>query len=172
MNASNATPNQADAQLPFANEDERKVPVAGHSALLLIACAIALIGNWVATGTHPIAALPGMVVLYVLCVLGLLLARYMPFYLPRIAWASLLAIVVTLPGVPGSSWITQQVGALDFLAMATPALAYGGLALTQTEFAIARRSGWKIIVVAICVMFGTFIGSVIIADLALRASGQ
>jgi len=56
--------------------------------------------------------------------------------------------------------------------MATPALAYGGLALTQTEFAIARRSGWKIIVVAICVMFGTFIGSVIIADLALRLSGQ
>jgi len=169
-NTANAKP-LSDA-LPFASEDERKVPIAGHSGLLLIACAIGLTGNWVATGVTPIAAAPGMAVLYVLCVAGLVLARTMPFYLPRIAWASLLAIVATLPGVPGAAWVTEQVGALNFLALATPALAYGGLALTQNEFAIARRSGWKIVVVAICVMFGTFIGSVIIADLALRVTGQ
>jgi len=165
-------PKSSAADLPFASEDERKVPIAGHSGLLLIACAIGLIGNWVATGVTPVAAAPGMAVLYVVCVAGLVLARYMPFYLPRIAWASLLAIVATLPGVPGSAWVTEQVGTLNFLALATPALAYGGLALTQNEFAIARRSGWKIVVVAICVMFGTFIGSVIIADLALRLTGQ
>ena len=65
----------------------------------------------------------------------------------------------------------DAVSRLNFLALATPALAYGGLALTQTEFRIARTSGWKIVIVAICVMFGTYIGSVVIADLTLRLFG-
>jgi len=96
----------------------------------------------------------------------------MPFYLPGVAWTSLLAIVVTLPFVPGSAWTLEKVNALNFLALATPALAYGGLALTKGEFDIARKSGWKIVIVAICVMFGTYIGSVVIADLSLRIAGQ
>ncbi|MNL22764.1 hypothetical protein D3C87_1441240 [compost metagenome] len=88
------------------------------------------------------------------------------------AWTSLLAILVTIPGIPGSAWVISQVEALNFLALATPALAYGGLALTKGEFDIARKSGWKIVIIAVCVMFGTYIGSVFIADIALRIGGQ
>jgi hypothetical protein len=68
--------------------------------------------------------------------------------------------------------VISQVEALNFLALATPALAYGGLALTKGEFDIARKSGWKIVIIAVCVMFGTYIGSVFIADIALRIGGQ
>ena len=96
------------------------------------------------------------------------MARFIPFYLPSVAWISLVAILVTIPGVPGSAFVTDAVAKLNFLALATPALAYAGLALTQNEFAIARRSGWKIVIVAICVMLGTYLGSVVIADLTLR----
>ena len=95
----------------------------------------------------------------------------MPFYLPAVAWTSLLAILVTIPGIPGTAWVLAQVETLNFLALATPALAYGGLALTKGEFDIAKRSGWKIVIVAICVMFGTYIGSVLIADFTLRFFG-
>lgn len=162
----------ADQALPQHGEDERKVNVARYSGLLLVACGIGLVSNWVATGTDPIGAFPGMAILYLLSVVGLLLARYVPFYLPGVAWTSLLAILVTIPGIPGSAWTLAQVEALNFLALATPALAYGGLALTKGEFDIARRSGWKIVIVAICVMFGTYIGSVVIADISLRLTGQ
>lgn len=86
-------------------------------------------------------------------------------------WVSLLAVLVTIPGVPGAAWVAEALGRLNFLALATPALAYGGLALTAQEFRIARTSGWKIMIVAICVMFGTCIGSVLIADLTLRVMG-
>jgi hypothetical protein len=101
-------------------------------------------------------------------IVGLLLARFVPFYLPSVAWISLVAILATIPGAPGSAFIVEQVGKLNFLALATPALAYGGLALTQNEFQIARTSGWKIVIVAICVMFGTYMGSVVVADVTLR----
>lgn len=98
----------------------RAIDLASHAVQLLVVCAVALVGNWVATKVSPLEALPGMACLY---------------------------------------------------AMATPALAYAGLALTKNEFTIARKSGWKIVVVAICVMFGTYIGSVVIADLVLRITG-
>ena len=160
----------ANSELPQEGEDERKINVGKYAALLLIVAALGLIGNWVATGTDPLTALPGMAILYLLSVGGLFLARFVPFYLPSVAWISLLAILVTIAGVPGSAWVLSKVEALNFLALATPALAYGGLALTQHEFNIARRSGWKIVIVAICVMLGTYLGSVVIADLTLRIS--
>jgi len=157
--------------LPLEGENERKVNVARYSVLLLIVSAIGLVSNWVATGTDPLTALPGMAILYIVSVAGLCLARFVPFYLPSVAWISLLAIIVTIPGVPGAEWVVAKVEALNFLALATPALAYGGLALTKGEFDIARKSGWKIVIVAICVMLGTYLGSAVIAEIMLRVSG-
>jgi hypothetical protein len=172
MTTNSVKPSTLEEQLPSHSEDERKINVGRYSGLLVIACAIGLVANWVGTGTDPLTALPGMAILYLVSVAGLVLARYMPFYLPGVAWTSLLAIIVTLPFVPGAAWVLAQVETLNFLALATPALAYAGLALTKGEFDIARTSGWKIVIVAICVMFGTYIGSVVIADLSLRITGQ
>ncbi|HHV66036.1 hypothetical protein [Brucella intermedia] len=157
--------------LSVETTDERKIDIVENALLLVIACFLGLVANWVGTGVTPAQAVPGMAVLYAASIGGLILARYMPFYLPSVAWVSLIAIVVTIPGVPGSEFVLAKVGELNFLALATPALAYGGLALTRNEFEIARRSGWKIVVVAICVMIGTYLGSVIIADLTLRITG-
>ncbi|NKK74836.1 hypothetical protein GFM13_31905 [Rhizobium leguminosarum bv. viciae] len=172
MSMNSAQTSSAEQSLPMEGEDERRINVVRYSGLLLIASAIGLISNWVATGADPVTALPGMVILYAVSVAGLLLARYIPFYLPSVAWTSLLAILVTIPGLPGSTWILSKVEVLNFLTLATPALAYGGLALTKGEFDIARKSGWKIVIVAICVMLGTYVGSVVIADITLRISGQ
>lgn len=154
-----------------ASAESRSIDLANHALQLLVVCAIALFGNWVATKVTPLEALPGMACLYAMTIIGLIITKYMPFYLPSVAWISLVAIIATIPGLPGATFVIEAVGKLNFLAMATPALAYAGLALTQQEFTIARKSGWKIVVVAICVMFGTYIGSVVIADLTLRVTG-
>ncbi|MBB2974023.1 hypothetical protein [Mesorhizobium sp. RMAD-H1] len=167
----NTNNSSVEHPLPLEGEDERKINIAHYTVLLLIVSVIGLISNWVATGTDPLSALPGMAILYVVSIAGLCLARFVPFYLPSIAWISLLAILITIPGIPGADWVVAKVEALNFLALATPALAYGGLALTKGEFDIARKSGWKIVIVAICVMLGTYLGSAIVAEIALRISG-
>ncbi|KXF75432.1 hypothetical protein ATN84_19425 [Paramesorhizobium deserti] len=171
MSLNTANTSSAEQSLPLHGEDERKIDVARYSVLLLIVSIIGLVSNWVGTGTDPLTALPGMAILYIVSVAGLFLARFVPFYLPSVAWISLLAIVVTIPGIPGAEWVVAKVEALNFLALATPALAYGGLALTKGEFDIARKSGWKIVIVAICVMLGTYLGSAVIAEIMLRVSG-
>jgi hypothetical protein len=40
--------------------------------------------------------------------------------------------------------------------------------LAQNKFHIARGSDWKIVIVAFCVMFGTYIGSVVVANVTLK----
>lgn len=162
------TPTAAASEVSTPELDAGKTDILTTCGLLVVVCALGLIANWVATGTSPLIALPGMVVLGLCSVVGVLLTRSMPFYLPSVAWISLVAIIVTIPGVPGAAYVVEQVSKLNFVAMASPILAYGGLALTSNEFKIARSSGWKIVIVAICVMFGTYMGSVVIADLILR----
>lgn len=151
--------------------EERSVKISENALLLVIACFLGLLANWISTGINPLTALPGMVILYLASIAGLLLTKYMPFYLPSVAWISLIAIIITIPGVPGADYVVAKVGDLNFLSLATPALAYGGLALSAKEFKIARESGWKIVIIAICVMVGTYLGSVVVADLVLRITG-
>lgn len=150
---------------------DRSLSFGDKLAMLLVAAIMGLVANWAATGVSPAEALPGMAILFAASVAGLALAHLVPWKLPAVAWVSLLAILLTVPGFPGSAASLEAVSKLNFLALATPGLAYGGLALTRTEFEIARTSGWKIVIVAICVMFGTYIGSVLIADLTLRLFG-
>lgn len=152
-------------------EDDRSLSLGDKTGMLFVAALLGLVANWAATGVTPLAALPGMAILFAASAVGLVLAKALPLKLPAVAWVSLLAILITIPGFPGSVAVVEAVGKLNFLALATPGLAYGGLALTATEFRIARTSGWKIVVVAVCVMFGTYIGSVVVADLTLRLFG-
>ena len=162
--------------LDITDPDDVKAGLGEQIVLLLLACIIGLISNAVYQKLHVdpakasgiVASLPGMAIFFVASVIGMVLARILPFKFPAVAWISLITIFLTIPGVPGSEWVVAQAAKVNFLSLATPALAYGGLALSAQEFKIARTSGWKLVVVAICVMLGTYLGSVIIADITLK----
>ena len=87
------------------------------------------------------------------------------------AWISLVAIVLTLPWTPGSEWILNYVKQVNVLALATPVLAYAGLAISKHEFETFKHSGWKIIIVAILIFIGTYLGSALVAHIVLRMQG-
>jgi hypothetical protein len=59
---------------------------------------------------------------------------------------------------------------IQFLALATPVLAYAGIAIGKSwdDF---TKLGWRSIVVSLFVMFGTFIGSAVIAQMILKMQG-
>lgn len=96
---------------------------------------------------------------------GLVLTQVAPFKLPSVAWISLVGIVSTMPWTPGSAWILDKVSHVNFLTLATPCLAYAGIAIARQEIEIARKSGWKLFIVAVLVMTGTYVGSAFVADL-------
>lgn len=158
-----------------ATTESRTRPEAGPLAeeLLVLAgvCAIGWVVQLVAIDITPWQALVGMAALYAICVAGLLLARYAPFYLPSVAWISLIGIVLTLPFVPGSAAVVAMVEPIDFLALTVPCLAYAGIAISRQEIHVVKRSGWKLLVVAVFVLVGTYLGSVVIADVTLRLTG-
>ncbi len=146
---------------------ERKLSLSAHALVLVIICAIGLVGNTVATDIPIADGFVGLIVLYVISMIGLVLTEMVPIKLPSVAWISLIGILVTLPWTPGSEWIVAQATNVNFLTLATPCLAYAGIAIAKQEIDIAKSSGWKIFIVAVLVMTGTYVGSAFIADLFL-----
>ena len=157
----------SDIQTEPLPTDEPKLGLADHAAALVVVCLIALVGNTVATENTVPQGLLGLILLWLICMIGLLLTRIVPLRLPSVAWISLVGIIATLPWTPGSAWLLEAVGHVNFLTLATPCLAYAGIAIARREIEIAKSSGWKIAVVAVLVMTGTYIGSAIVAQMFL-----
>ena len=147
------------------------IDMSDHATALFVVSVLCLVGNTVGPGNPVIGGLIGMTVLYAIVIAGLALAKWMPFYLPSVAWISIVGIVLTLPFMPGQEWIVAQTENVNFLILATPCLAYAGLAIARDEIEIAKTSGWRIALVAVFVLAGTYLGSALIADFVLALQG-
>ncbi|HBN51099.1 MULTISPECIES: hypothetical protein [Thalassospira] len=147
------------------------IDLTDHAVTLVIVCLVGLVMNTVGPAIPLADGFVGMVVIYLITMAGLLLTRFAPFYLPSVAWISLVGILATLPWTPGSEWIVAQAKSVNFLALATPALAYAGFAIAKKEIEVAKHSGWKLALVACLVFLGTYAGSVLVAELILRLQG-
>ncbi len=134
------------------------------SGLLMVA------GNFVGFKVPPMQALPGMLILMAIVVAGYLVTEYMPLKLPSIAWISIVAIIVSLPAFPGYAYIQQVTGKVQFLAICTPILAYAGISVGK-DMDNFKKMGFKIIIITLLALTGTFVGSAIIADVLLRMTG-
>lgn len=159
--------NSADQFDAEALKELRPENQLGKTALVL---AVVCVAGWfsnIVNGSPLLDALPGMLILYVMVIIGLFIGRVCPFYLPSVAWVSLISIIATLPLFPGNEWIIARLAEVDFLAVVTPVLAYAGLALTGREFAMFKQTGWKLVIVALLVFTGTFIGSAVVAHVML-----
>ena len=138
--------------------------------LLVIFGFTALFGNWAGYDILPLAAIPGMIVLILICLAGFILHDLIPINFPSIAYNSIIGIIVSMPWMPGSEQVATWTNEVELLALTTPILAYAGIAIGRswTDFV---KLGWKTIIVASLVMLGTFLGSAIIAEIILRAQG-
>lgn len=156
----------------FSPGDEKKINLPETLRDLAIVSLVAVPIQMIATDLSVVDVLLGIAVLYGICVVGILLTKYVPFYLPSVAWISLVAIALTLPMLPWSQAVLPLVVGIDFLALAVPPLAYAGFAITAREMNLMKTSGWKIFVIAILVFIGTYVGSALIAELILGLTGS
>jgi len=138
--------------------------------VFLITAGITIVGNYIGYDVNPIAAIPGMLILLAIVVVGYLASRYSPVKLPSIAYISALAIIASIPGVPGASYVIKYVGQIQFLALCTPILAYAGISIGK-DLDGFRRQGVQIVLTALLTFIGTYIGSAIIAQVVMALTG-
>lgn len=138
--------------------------------VLAIVGLIAITGNWIGYSVMPAQAIPGMIVLILISLAGLILGELLPFKIPAVVYISLIAIIASIPGVPGSDYVVKWTTEVNLLALTTPILAYAGIAIGRS-WADFAKLGWRSLIVGTLVLFGTYLGSAIIAEIILRMQG-
>lgn len=139
--------------------------------ITLLTAVLTLIANLVGYKNGIVESIPGMLLLIAICLAGVVMARFMPGKLPSVAYIVVIGCIVTYPDFPGSKMMNAYIAKVNFLALTTPILAYAGIGIGKDMDAFLK-SGWRILIVASAVFFGTFIGSAIIAEIILKMMGQ
>lgn len=137
---------------------------------LSLVAAMTLLGNFIGYEVMPVAALPGIISLMVIVLVGMVIHEVLPFKLPAIAYIGILAFLITIPGVPGAEKIAEWTSEVNLLALTTPILAYAGISIGNS-WADFAKMGWKTIIIGMLVLIGTYLGSAIIAEIILRFQG-
>jgi hypothetical protein len=139
--------------------------------LFIIVGFMVVIGNWLGYEVMPLDAVPGVIVLSVISIVGLFLHKVIGFKkLPSIAYVGIIALVISLPGMPGQEKIVEWTSQVNVLAIATPILAYAGISIGRS-WADFRKLGWKTVIIGMFVIIGTYLGSAIVAEIVLRIQG-
>lgn len=149
---------------------ERTEFVQNALKMLIVVGVITLVGNTVGYEAGIVESIPGMVIIIAIGLVSLLLAREVPLELPSFAYAIFIAMVLALPFSPTQELFLRYTDRINFLATATPILAYAGLSVSL-QMDRLKQVGWKLVVVAVFVFFGTFFGSAIIAHIVLSLQG-
>ncbi|WP_272701229.1 hypothetical protein [Desulfovibrio sp. Fe33] len=144
--------------------------ITESAIVLVIVAAITLVGNWIGYGFGIIDALPGMAVLVAISLLGILASKYV-FKLPAVLYVITFGMILTMPGVPGNTVIAGWVSKVNFLALTTPILAYAGVGIGK-DLPALKATGWRIAVISLFVMAGTYIASAGIAQIILKSLGE
>ncbi len=155
----------------IVEKDKLKLTSVLDWAICLIFFGVITLGcNIVGYGVPIMEAIPGMILLLVLTFVGLICEKVIPLNLPAIIYISIIALVIALPVSPIGATVAELTGKVNTLAICTAILAYSGVAIGK-QWAAFRKMGWKSIVVTIVVIFSTFLGSALVAQLILGVQG-
>lgn len=143
-----------------------------NAITLIIIGLIILIGNWLGYGVSPIEALPGIAIIVFVSIFGWWLSTVIPVKVesPTVVWISIVGLLLTSPIFPGGQWIAQATSKINFMATTTPVLAYAGLSLGK-DLKTFKTLGWKIVVVSLLVLTGTFTLATLFAQIIFKLNG-
>ncbi len=125
------------------------------------------LANFIGFGVAASESLPGVLILLTISLLAVLVDRVVPLKLPVIAYASIIGLLVALPISPVSEQVIAAAGKINFTAPLTMVGVYAGMSISN-QLNIFAKQGWKMILISILTMTGTFIGSLCVAEFILR----
>ncbi len=138
---------------------------------MIISGLLMAVGNVIGYKVDWYSSLLGVLVIIVIGLIGMAVSQVPGLNkLPMVFWISIVAIIISLPGFPGSAWVIQITKKVQFLAVTTPILAYAGLSLGK-DIELFKKLSWKIVPVTLAVMTGTFLFAAIIAQFVLKWEG-
>jgi len=130
-----------------------------------------LIGQRIGYSTDIIGAIPGILMVIGIAVFALFMRALTPkLQFPAFAWASLTALILSMPFMPTSEVFLKFTDQVNFLGTTTPILAFAGISVGNKILQLKKLS-WKVAIVAIFVFIGTFFGSAIVSHIVLKLQG-
>ena len=115
-------------------------------------------------------SLPGVLVLLAISAAAVFLSWLIPLKLPTVAYCSIVGLLCACPISAIAGFVVEAVGQINFTAPLTMVGAFAGMSISN-QLRQFIRQGWKMIVISVLVMTGTFFGSLVIAQVVLQLTG-
>lgn len=129
-----------------------------------------MVANFIGFDVAFTQSLPGVLILLVISAAAAFLSWLIPLKLPTVAYCSILGLLCACPISPVADFVIQSVGQINFTAPLTMVGAFAGMSISNQIKQFVKQ-GWKMIVISILVMTGTFFGSLVIAQVVLQLTG-
>ena len=140
--------------------------------LLLMVSVVIILTNVIGYKMPVGDSIIGVLLLSAISLVGLTISNFMSRFvkLPSMMYVSLLGLLLACPVSPVKDIIVETTTPVAFLAPATALGAFAGISLGKDlkEFA---KMGWKLVLITLFVITGTFIFSALVADVVLKITG-
>ena len=140
--------------------------------LLLMVSVIVILTNIIGYKMPVRDYIIGVLLLSAISLVGLTISNFMSRFvkLPSMMYVSLLGLLLACPVSPVKDIVIETTTPVAFLAPATALGAFAGISLGKDlkEFV---KMGWKLVLITLFVITGTFIFSALVADIVLKMTG-
>ena len=140
--------------------------------LLLMVSVVIILTNVIGYKMPVGDSIIGVLLLSAISLVGLTISNFMSRFvkLPSMMYVSLLGLLLACPVSPVKDIVIETTTPVAFLAPATALGAFAGISLGKDlkEFV---KMGWKLVLITLFVITGTFIFSALVADVVLKIIG-
>lgn len=140
--------------------------------LLLMVSVIIILTNVIGYKMPVKDSIIGVLLLSAISLIGLTISKFMSRFvkLPSMMYVSLLGLLLVCPVSPVKDIVIGTTTPVAFLAPATALGAFAGISLGKDLKDFAKM-GWKLVLITLFVITGTFIFSALVADIVLKMTG-
>lgn len=140
--------------------------------LLLMVSVIIILTNVIGYKMPVKDSIIGVLLLSAISIIGLTISKFMSRFvkLPSMMYVSLLGLLLACPVSPVKDIVVETTTPVAFLAPATALGAFAGISLGK-DLKDFTKMGWKLVLITLFVITGTFIFSALVADIVLKMTG-
>lgn len=140
--------------------------------LLLMVSVIIILTNVIGYKMPVKDSIIGVLLLSAISLIGLTISKFMSRFvkLPSMMYVSILGLLLACPVSPVKDIVVETTTPVAFLAPATALGAFAGISLGK-DLKDFTKMGWKLVLITLFVITGTFIFSALVADIVLKMTG-